>query len=41
MNKKSILTVVVSLILCVVIVLALPTEISVEVNGDLSAIGVA
>lgn len=40
MNKRSILAAVISIILCVVIVLALPTEITVNVNGNLPAIGV-
>jgi hypothetical protein len=41
MNKKSILTIALTIVLCVVIILALPTEFNIKVNGNLPAIGVA
>lgn len=40
MNKRSILAAVISIIVCIVVVLALPTEVTVNVNGSLPAIGV-
>ena len=37
-NKKSIFTVVVSLFICIVVILALPYDVSVKIEGDLPAI---
>lgn len=39
MNKKSIFTAVVSILVCIVVILALPMDITVNLNGNLPAVG--
>ncbi len=39
MNKKSLFTAIISIVVCVVVILALPMDITVNVNGNLPAIG--
>ena len=41
MNKKSILTIALTIILCIAVVLALPSEITVSIDGNLPASGTA
>lgn len=39
MNKKSLFTAIISIVVCVVVILALPMDITVNVNGNLPTIG--
>lgn len=41
MNKRTVITAIISILACIIVVLTLPTDITININGELPAIGTA